>query len=149
MRIDLMNLSLAILPDPSVPSAQASPESPPSPGAGIVCSTRPCGIDLVDALFGDLEQVPAVEGGAGMAANVDRRGRRRRVGIDGAQLVSGGEPDTVTVVGDPVPRPGLPGTGHIHAGCPQLFRRLSCQCSAPLFRIPVTETLAAWQRTCE
>ena len=58
-------------PTQSVPSAQARPESPPPPGAGIVASTRPVfGIDLLDAVLGDLEQVLAVERGAGV--------RRRR-----------------------------------------------------------------------
>jgi hypothetical protein len=39
--IDLMDLAVPILPTQSVPSAQASPESPPPPGAGMVASTRP------------------------------------------------------------------------------------------------------------
>jgi hypothetical protein len=39
--IDLMDLPVPILTHPSVPSADASPESLPPPGAGIVASTWP------------------------------------------------------------------------------------------------------------
>jgi hypothetical protein len=39
--IDLMDLPVLYCPSQSVPSAHASPELPPPPGAGIVASTRP------------------------------------------------------------------------------------------------------------
>ena len=62
-----MDLAVAMLPDPERPLRPGQPRSPPPPGAGMVASTRP----LSGSIFwmrslGDLEQVPAVEGGAGM-----------------------------------------------------------------------------------
>ena len=39
--IDLVDLAVAVLPTQRLPSAQARPESPPLPGAGIEASTWP------------------------------------------------------------------------------------------------------------
>ncbi len=78
--IDLMDLAIRYCPTQSVPSAQASPESPPPPGAGIVASTRPAlRIDLLDAILGELKQVLAVEGRSGMRGDVDRAKRSCRL----------------------------------------------------------------------
>ena len=85
-------------PTQSAPSAQARPESPPSPGAGIVASTRPGGrIDFLDAILGDLKQVPAVEGRSCMRGDIDRPHRLSALGIEGAQPVSGCKPDMPAV----------------------------------------------------
>src|SRR6185312_13718883 len=101
VRIDLMDLARAILPDP---------ERPFRPGeAGILAATRRRdhrehaagrGIDLLDAILGDLEEVPAVEGGAGMGGDIDRAHRLAARRIHGVELVSRRDPDMPTVVAD-------------------------------------------------
>ena len=59
-------------------------------------------VDLLDAVLGDLEQVPAVERRAGVRGHVDRAQRLAARRIQGVQLVAGGEPDVPAVVGDAV-----------------------------------------------
>ena len=78
-------------------------ESPPPPGAGIGLQ-HPTGlrVDLLDAVFGDLKEVPAVEGRPGMRGHVDRAQHLTAVGIDGLQLVAGCQPDVAAVVRDSV-----------------------------------------------
>src|SRR5688572_2577556 len=71
--IDLMDLARAMLPDPQRAfgpgetriAAIAGSRDRGEHAAGL-------GIDLLDALLGDLEQVLAVESGSGMRRNVDR-----------------------------------------------------------------------------
>src|ERR1051326_3981323 len=45
-------------------------------------------IDLLDAILGDLKQVPAVEGRSRMRGDIDRAQRLPTRGIEGVQLVS-------------------------------------------------------------
>src|SRR4029077_12815065 len=59
-------------------------------------------IDLVNARFGDLVKVRAVEGGAGVAGAVERAREPTALGIEGDQLGSGGGPGALAVVGDAV-----------------------------------------------
>ena len=60
------------------------------------------GIDLVDARLGDLVEVRAVEGGAGVAGAVQRARGLAAGGIEGDQRGAGGGPDALAVVGDAV-----------------------------------------------
>src|SRR6516162_3800605 len=56
-------------------------------------------VDLLDAVFGNLKQVLAVERCPRVGRDIDRSqsGPARR--IEGGELVSGGKPDMLTVVG--------------------------------------------------
>ena len=60
------------------------------------------GIDLLDAILGDLKQVLAVEGRSGMRGDIDRARHRPARRIEGVQLVAGRKPHLLTVKGDPV-----------------------------------------------
>ena len=60
------------------------------------------GIDLVDARFGDLVEVRAVEGGAGVGGALERARELAALGIEGDQPGTGGGPDAAAVVGDAV-----------------------------------------------
>src|SRR5262245_40089157 len=59
-------------------------------------------IDLLDAILGDLIQVPAVEGRACVRGDIDRAQQLAAHRIEGVQLVSGSKPDVLTVVRDPM-----------------------------------------------
>ncbi len=50
-------------------------------------------IDLLDTVLGDLEQMLAVEGRAGMSGDVDGAHRLAACGIECVELVAGCEPD--------------------------------------------------------
>ena len=56
-------------------------------------------IDLLDAILDDLKQVLAVEGGSCMRRDIDRAQYLPARSVDGVQLVSGREPDVLTVIG--------------------------------------------------
>ena len=102
LRIDLMNPAVPILPHP---------ERPFGPGeAGITAAAgrrnrrehmAGIGIDLLDAILGDLEQVLAIEGRSCMRGDIDRAQRVPAHGIEGVQSVAGGDPDGLTIICDP------------------------------------------------
>ncbi len=69
------------------------------------------GIDLVDARLGDLVEVRAVEGGAGVAGAVERARELAARGIEGDQPGAGGGPDAAAVVGDAVRLRSAPAKG--------------------------------------
>jgi hypothetical protein len=60
------------------------------------------GIDLLDAVLGDLVEVATVERGAGMRRDVDRAAALAARRIERVQLVAGGEPHLAPVVGEAV-----------------------------------------------
>src|SRR5262249_20389491 len=73
LRIDLVDFPGAVLPDPE------RPLRPREPGIRAAAGRRDRGdhsaglrIDLLDAILGDLKQIPAVECRAGMRGDVDR-----------------------------------------------------------------------------
>jgi hypothetical protein len=59
-------------------------------------------IDLLDTVIGDLIQVLAVKGGSRIGGNIYRTQYLPARRIESVQLVTGSDPDVVTVVGDPV-----------------------------------------------
>ncbi|MCY1527517.1 hypothetical protein D9M68_625850 [compost metagenome] len=98
-RVDLVDLAVAVL---------AHPEAAFGPGEARVGAVAGCGnrgqhlasggVDLVDARLDDLIEAGAVEGGAGVAGDVDAaRGFAAR-GVEGDQLLAGGGPHLVAVV---------------------------------------------------
>ena len=89
-------------PTQSVPSAQVRPESLPPPGAGNGGQhLAGVGVDLLDAILGDLEQMLAVIGRAGMRGDIDRTQRLPGLRVEGVQLVARGEPDAFPVKAHP------------------------------------------------
>src|SRR5262245_21531582 len=58
-------------------------------------------IDLLDAIFGNLKQMPAIEGRAGMRGDIDGAQRLPAHGIEGAEPVARSKPDVLTVKRDP------------------------------------------------
>ena len=97
-------------PDEVAVAILRHPERPFRPGEpGIAAAAgRPDGrehaaglqIDLLDAILGDLKQVPAVEGRPRMRGDLDRAQHRPARRIEGVQLASGGKPDVLTVIGN-------------------------------------------------
>src|SRR5580704_18641644 len=98
-----MDLAVAILADP---------ERSFGPGqAGVAAAAgrrnggdhvSGLGINLVDAILGDLIEMLSVEGRSRMRRDIDRALQLAARGIDGVQLVSGSEPNILTIVGDAI-----------------------------------------------
>src|SRR5262249_21682504 len=82
-------------------------------------------IDLLDAALGDLPQVLAVERRAGVRGDVDRALHRAARRIEHVQLVAGGEPDVLAVVGDAVDA--------LEAGKGTVFAEDFCGCGFHVF----------------
>src|SRR5262249_61437476 len=103
LRIDLVDFPGAVLPDPE------RPLRPREPGIRAAAGRRDRGdhsaglrIDLLDAILGDLKQIPAVECRAGMRGDVDRPHHLPAFGIERVERVSGSKPDALAVIRDPV-----------------------------------------------
>src|ERR1700722_10999492 len=74
--IDLMNLPVPILPHPKRPFGPCEPRVTPAAGRRDRSEhTTGLRIDLLDAILGELKQVPAVEGRSCMCGDVDRAHR--------------------------------------------------------------------------
>jgi hypothetical protein len=96
-----MDLPVSILPDP---------ERPFGPCEARVTTaawrrdrrqhTAGFRIDLLDAIFGDLKQVRAIERRSCMCGNVDRAQGFPALGIEVDQLVPGSQPDALAVIRD-------------------------------------------------
>src|SRR5499426_3034448 len=101
--VDLMDLPVAILPDPECPLGPREPRVTAAAGrrdrGEHTASLR---IDLLDAILGELPQVLAVEGHSCMPGDTERAHRLPADRIEGVQLVSGSKPDVLTVIRDPV-----------------------------------------------
>ena len=99
--IDLMDLAVPIL---------SHPERPFGPRESRVTATARCRdrgehtasrrIDLLDAIFGELKQVLAVESSSCVRGDIDRAQRLPGRRIEGLQRVSGRKPNVVAVVRD-------------------------------------------------
>src|ERR1700686_83197 len=98
LRIDLMDLPVSILPDPK--RTFGPRESRVAAAAGRWDGgehTASFGIDLLDAILGDLKQVFAIEGRSCMCRDVERAHHLSARGIKGIQLVARCKPDVLTV----------------------------------------------------
>src|SRR5216683_2671143 len=101
--IDLMDLPVPILPYPERPFGPGEPRVTAAAGRRDRSEhTAGLRIDLLDAILGDLKQVLAVEGRSRVPRDIDRAHRLPARRIQGVQLVSGREPDSLTVIGDPM-----------------------------------------------
>jgi len=99
--INLIDLSIPILSDP---------ESTFGPRAARVAATArrrdrrehpaTLRIDLLNAIFGDLKQVLAVEGGSCMRSDINRAQHLPAGWVEGVQLVPGSKPDVLAVIRD-------------------------------------------------
>src|SRR5262249_35650676 len=99
--VDLVNLALAVMSDPERALGPGKPgvtaaggrRDGMEHGAGL-------GIDLVDLALGDLEQMPAVEGGSRLGSDVDGARDLGARGVDGVDPVARSEPDLAPIIGD-------------------------------------------------
>lgn len=102
LRIDLMNLSRSIL---THPKKSFRPRQPRVTAAGCGdCGEHSAGlwIDLLNAIFGDLEQMLTVERRSCMRSHINRAQRLAARGIESIQPVSRCKPDILTVITDAV-----------------------------------------------
>src|SRR6202043_3910907 len=91
--IDLMDLPVAILPHPERPFGPREPRVSAAAGRRDRREhTTGLRIDLLDAILRDLKQVLTVEGRSCMRGDIDRPRGLAAGRIEGAQLVSGGNP---------------------------------------------------------
>ena len=113
--IDLMDLPVAILPDPERPFGPRKPRVTAAArrrdGGKHTAALR---IDFLDAILGDLKQVLAVEGCSGMRSDIDRAHCLPACRIEGIQLISGCKPDVLTIIGDSMHAGRRPERGHTH-----------------------------------
>ena len=97
--IDLMDLPLPVLPHPERPFGPREPRGAAG-RRGRGEHTAGLRIDLLDAILGELKQVPAVESRSGTRGDIDRAQRLSARRVEGDQLVSSGKPDVLTVIRD-------------------------------------------------
>src|SRR5712672_3630181 len=101
--IDLMDLPVPILPHPERPFGPGEPRVAAATGRRDRGEhTAGLRIDLLDAVLGDLKQVPAVEGRSCMRGGVDRAQLVAALRIEAVQPVAGREPDMLAVERDSV-----------------------------------------------
>jgi hypothetical protein len=97
--IDLMDLPVSILPDPK--RTFGPRESRVAAAAGRRDRgehTASFGIDLLDAILGDLKQVFAIESRSCMRRDIYRAHHLSARRIEGIQLVARCKPDVLTVI---------------------------------------------------
>src|SRR5262249_48703475 len=102
LRIDLMDLAIAMLPDPERAFGPGEPRASSGrcwDGGEHAAGRR---IDLLDAIVGDLKQMLAVECGAGARRDIERARNRAARRIERVQPLAGGEPDVPAVEREPV-----------------------------------------------
>ena len=99
--IDLMDLALAMLRDPERcfgPRHSGGAAFRCRDGRDYAAGIR---IDLLDAIPGDLVQVPAIEGGSGMRWDIERAHRFTACRVHRVQRVASRDPDIGAVIADP------------------------------------------------
>src|SRR5258708_36794731 len=99
LRIDLMDLPVSILPDPK--RTFGPRESRVAAAAGRRDRgehTASFGIDLLDAILGDLKQVFAIESRSSMRRDIYRAHQLSACRIEVIQLVARCEPAVLTVI---------------------------------------------------
>src|SRR5262245_37071345 len=95
---DLMDPPAPVLPNPERAFGPRKPRVATAAGRRKRREHAPClGIDLLDAVLGDLEQVLAVESRSGVRGDIDRAHGLSALRIEGVELVTGREPDVPTV----------------------------------------------------
>jgi hypothetical protein len=103
LRIDLMDLAIPVLPHPERPFGPCQARVAAAAGrrdrSEHAARRR---IDLLNAVLGELKQVPAVEGRSCMCGHVDRAQQLPGCRIEGLQCVSGSQPDVPAVICDAV-----------------------------------------------
>src|SRR5215469_188625 len=101
--IDLIDLPVAVLPDPERPLGPGKARVPAATGRrdGRNDAARP-GINLLDTILGDLIDTFAVEGRSGMRSDIDRAQHLSARRIYDVQLVARSKPDMLPVIGDPM-----------------------------------------------
>jgi hypothetical protein len=93
-----MDLPVPILPHPERPFGPREPRVTAAAGRRDRGEhTAGLRIDLLDAIRGDLKEVPAVEGASGIRSDFDRAQQLPARRIEGFQRVSSGKPDIPTV----------------------------------------------------
>src|SRR5437899_5279155 len=102
LRIDLVDLAVAILADPERSFRPGHARSTAIGRWNAGDDTASLRIDLLDAISGDLEQVLAVESGACVRGNIELAHRPAAVGVDRVQRVAGRNPDVGAVITDAV-----------------------------------------------
>src|ERR1700730_15963270 len=101
--IDVMDLAVPILPHPERPFGPCEARVPAAAGRRDRGEhTAGLRIDLLDAILGELKQVPAVEGRSCMRGDIDRALRLPARRIEGVELASGRKPDVPTVKRNPM-----------------------------------------------
>src|SRR5262249_1753436 len=101
--IHLMDLPLPILPHPERPFGPRETRVAAATGRRDRGEHMPSlRIDLLDAILGELKQVPAVERRSRPRDNLDRAQNPPAHRIEGVQLVSGSKPDVPTVIRNPM-----------------------------------------------
>jgi hypothetical protein len=96
-----MDLPVAILPHPERPLGPREPRVTAAAGRRDGGEhTAGLRVDLLDAILGELKQVLAVEGRSCIRGDIDLAQRLAARRIEGVQLVSGSEPDVLTVIRD-------------------------------------------------
>src|SRR5262245_6370948 len=98
-----MDLPVAILPDPE----RAFCPCQPRVGAAAGCRDRgqdmaSLRIDLLNAILGQLKQIPAIEGRSCMRGDINRTQHLSARRIERIQRVSGSKPDVAPVIRDAV-----------------------------------------------
>jgi hypothetical protein len=98
LRIDLMDLPVPILPDPERAFSPREPRVAATAGCWDRGEhTASFGVDLLDAILGDLKQVFAVESRSCMRRDIYRAHHLSARRIEGIQLVARCKPDVLTV----------------------------------------------------
>src|SRR5271165_481139 len=103
LRIDLIDLPLLIVGYPQRPFGPGQTRVTAAGGRRDRCQHfAGIRIDLLDAIIGDLIQVSAVKGRSGMCGDINRAQYFPANRIKSVQLVFDGNPDLLTVIGDPI-----------------------------------------------
>src|SRR6266508_2547062 len=101
--VDLVDLAGAVLADPERPlgpgQVRVAAVGRRRDGGADLARAR---IDLLDPVVGELPEVFAVEGGAGVGGDGELADQRAAAGIEGDDALASGEPDVGTVEGHAV-----------------------------------------------
>src|SRR6185369_16236936 len=96
--IDLIDLPVPVLPHPQRSFGPGHPRvTAAAGGRDRGQHSAALGIDLLDAISAELEQMPAVEGGPRVRGDLDRSPGPPARGVEGDQTVARAEPDLSAV----------------------------------------------------